>query len=100
MTKLFRVFQKLISCSFLLLEMSTKSRRSLRLSNRRGWVGRGLVGRGSWVVGRGSWVVGRGSWVVGRGSPIYTPHVCIILRCFRCPLTTAVLSAISFWRVH
>ena len=26
-----------------------------RLSNRRGW-----VGRGSWVVGHGSWVVGRG----------------------------------------
>ena len=80
---------------------------SRRLSNRRGWVGRGLVGRGSWVVGRGSWVVGRGSWVVGRGSPmcgrgspIYTRHVCIILRCFRCPLTTAVLSAISFWCVH
>ena len=26
----------------------------MRLSNRRGWVGRGWVGRGSWVVNRGS----------------------------------------------
>ena len=29
-----------------------------RLSNRRGWVGRGLVGRGSWVVGPPYVVVG------------------------------------------
>ena len=29
-----------------------------RLSNRRGWVGRGLVGRGSWVVGPPCVVVG------------------------------------------
>ena len=64
----------------------------MRLSNRRGWVGRGswVVGRGSWVVGRGSWVVGRGSWVVG------TRHVYILLCCFKCPLATAVLSAIFF----
>ena len=40
-----------------------------RLSNRRGWVGRGLVGRGSWVVDRGLWVVGRGSPMCGRGTP-------------------------------
>ena len=32
-----------------------------RLSNQRGWVGRGLVGRGSWVLGRGSPMCGRGS---------------------------------------
>ena len=34
------------------------------MSNRREWVGRGWVGRESWVVGRGSWVVGRGSEIL------------------------------------
>ena len=44
-----------------------------RLSNRRGWVGRGWVGCGSWVVSRESWVVGRGSEIshVNRSLYIY-----------------------------
>ena len=34
-------------------------------------MGRGWLGRGSWVVGRGSWVVGRGLWVTGHGSCLF-----------------------------
>ena len=50
------------------------------------------------LIGVGGWVVGRGSWIVGRGSeiPMYTRHVYILLCCFKCPLATVVLSAISF----
>jgi len=48
----------------------------------------------AWVMGRG-WV-GRESWVVGLRSPMYTLHCTYTFML----LTTAVLSAISFKRVH
>ena len=50
-----------------------------RLSNRRG-----RVGRGTWVMGRWSEI-----------PRVYT-YVRILLCCFKCPLATEVLSAISF----
>ena len=51
---------------FLMLHSAVDCIVSPRLSNRRGW-----VGRGSWVVGRGSWVVGRGSEVTINWFPMY-----------------------------